>query len=107
MITFTLSSGGGKSFVADILLLKKVIENPEKKELLVLPYVALVQEKLRWLRKGAVGITKTTPLPFREEQRQSVWPKRGDEDAVRVVGFFGGSKPRAAWADVDYYCMHD
>ena len=44
--------------VADILLLKKVIEQPAKKAILVLPYVALVQEKLKWLRRVVGGVTK-------------------------------------------------
>ena len=46
---YTAPTGGGKSLVADILLLKKVIEQPAKKAILVLPYVAPVQEKLKWL----------------------------------------------------------
>jgi DNA polymerase theta len=81
-------------------MLKKIIEAPEKKALLVLPYVALVQEKLRWLRKVVEGIKRRTPTVV-NEQRPSAWRKRADEDAVRVVGFFGGSKSKAAWADVD------
>ncbi|TGO44458.1 hypothetical protein BOTNAR_0818g00010 [Botryotinia narcissicola] len=46
-LVYTAPTGGGKSLVADVLMLKKIIQNPEKKALLVLPYVALVQEKLR------------------------------------------------------------
>jgi DNA polymerase theta len=41
-------------------MLKKVIESPGKKGLLVLPYVALMREKMRWLRKVVEGITKTS-----------------------------------------------
>lgn len=55
-LVYTAPTGGGKSLVADILMLKKIIEHPEKKALLVLPYVALVQEKLRWLRKVVEGV---------------------------------------------------
>jgi hypothetical protein len=99
-LVYTAPTGGGKSLVADILMLKKIIETPEKKALLVLPYVALVQEKLRWLRKVVEGIKKR-PATGRNEQRPSFWRKRADKDAVRVVGFFGGSKSKAAWADMD------
>jgi hypothetical protein len=99
-LVYTAPTGGGKSLVADVLMLKKVIESPEAKALLVLPYVALVQEKLRWLRRVVEGVTKNV-LPNQDEQRQSVWRKRGDEDHVRVVGFFGGSKSTATWADMD------
>jgi len=46
-LVYTAPTGGGKSLVADVLMLKKVIDNPGKKAMLVLPYVALVQEKIR------------------------------------------------------------
>jgi ATP-dependent helicase YprA (DUF1998 family) len=60
-LVYAAPTGGGKSLVADILILKKVIEPPERKALLVLPCVALVEEKLRWLRKVVEGITKPPP----------------------------------------------
>lgn len=100
-LVYTAPTGGGKSLVADILMLKKVIESPGKKALLVLPYVALVQEKLRWLRNAVEGITRKTSVDPQRREWQSVWRKRGDEESVRVVGFFGGSKGRASWADMD------
>ena len=56
------------SLVADVLMLKRIIEDPTKKAILVLPYVALVQEKLQWLRKVVDGVSQT---------------------AVQVVGDFG------------------
>jgi len=40
-LVYTAQTGGGKSLIAGILLLKKVIEQPAKKAILVLPYVAL------------------------------------------------------------------
>lgn len=81
-------------------MLKKVLDNPGQKALLVLPYVALVQEKLRWLRKIVDGITKTTADSSRSEWPQT-WRKRGDENSLRVVGLFGGSKSKATWVDID------
>jgi DNA polymerase theta len=60
--------------------------------------VALVQEKLRWLRKVVDGVTKRQPSHPEQEPR---WRKRGDENNVRVVGFFGGSKIKASWIDMD------
>lgn len=57
-LIYTAPTGGGKSLVADVLLLKRIIDNPTKKAILVLPYVALVQEKLRWLRKAAENVSK-------------------------------------------------
>lgn len=100
-LVYTAPTGGGKSLVADILMLKKVIENPGKKALLVLPYVALVQEKLRWLRSVVNGIVKAVPEDSNTTKFQSIWRKRGDEESIRVVGFFGGSKSNVAWADLD------
>jgi len=98
-LVYTAPTGGGKSLVADILMLKRVIQS-QKKALLVLPYVALVQEKLRWLRKIVHGISKIDSSAHIEKQ-QSMWRKRGDEDEIRVMGFFGGSKSKATWADKD------
>jgi DNA polymerase theta len=100
-LVYTAPTGGGKSLIADVLMLKKVIDTPGEKAMLVLPYVALVQEKMRWLRKVVEGITKTPASPFLGERRPSAWRKRGDEDSVRVAGFFGGSKTKATWDDMD------
>ncbi|KAG4027322.1 hypothetical protein MFRU_031g00700 [Monilinia fructicola] len=98
-LVYTAPTGGGKSLVADVLMLKKIIQNPEKKALLVLPYVALVQEKLRWLRKVVEGISKETSA--RESRWPSMWRNRGDENTIRVTGFYGGSKSKSTWADMD------
>ena len=57
-LVYSAPTGGGKSLVADVLMLKRVIEDPTKKAILVLPYVALVQEKLQWLRKVVDGVSK-------------------------------------------------
>jgi superfamily II helicase len=100
-LVYTAPTGGGKSLVADVLMLKKVAGTPGKKGMLVLPYVALVQEKLRWLRKVVEGIIKTPASSSQDKQRPSAWQKRGDEDSVRIVGFFGGSKLKTTWEDMD------
>jgi DNA polymerase theta len=80
-------------------MLKKVIECPGKKALLVLPYVALVQEKMRWLRKLVDGLAKhrlSSP-----KRHSTIFRSLGNEDNLRVVGLFGGSKSKASWADMD------
>ncbi|OTB18412.1 hypothetical protein K445DRAFT_19971 [Daldinia sp. EC12] len=101
-LVYTAPTGGGKSLVADILMLKRVLEDSNSKALLVLPYVALVQEKVRWLRNVVQGIKRQ---PSKEEssekEQRSLWQKRFDEDTIRVVGFFGGGKVRATWSDFD------
>ncbi len=98
-LVYTAPTGGGKSLVADVLMLKRVLENPRTKAILVLPYVALVQEKVNWLRRAVDGVSKKGEMSSQiPEAKRSKWPA---SRSVRVVGFFGGSKSRASWADVD------
>ena len=84
-------------------MLKRVLDDPvgEAKAILVLPYVALVQEKVRWLRGVVGGISRSGDLGQKQPEHQKLWAKRPDKDTIRVVGFFGGSKVRATWADFD------
>ena len=99
-LVYTAPTGGGKSLVADVLMLKRVVEN--KKAILVLPYVALVQEKLKWLRRATEGLQKNSDGSDQPEtQSIPLWRKNSNHRSVRVVGFFGGSNVRATWADVD------
>ncbi len=100
-LVYTAPTGGGKSLVADVLMLKRVIQDPTKKAVLVLPYVALVQEKLKWLRRVVEGVRKDMDPASQEVAQIPKWKKRSDHSSVRVVGFFGGSKARVTWADVD------
>ncbi len=101
-LIYTAPTGGGKSLVADVILLKRIIEEPSKKAILVLPYVALVQEKMKWLRKLTDGVTKN--LDTSNEQgtatdARMIW--KNSHRHVRVAGFFGGSTARTTWADID------
>lgn len=79
-------------------MLKRVLEEKNAKVLLVLPYVALVQEKVRWLRNIVQGVPK--PKDEIEDERR-IWRRRADEDSIRVIGFFGGSSIRPLWSDFD------
>jgi len=120
-LIYSAPTGGGKSLVADgrhffslsgqkrqvreltnssVLMLKRVLAEPGSKALLVLPYVALVQEKVRWLRSVVEGLTRPSSADA-QDKKNSHWRKRADEDTVRVVGFFGGSKIKATWADFE------
>ncbi len=99
-LVYTAPTGGGKSLVADVLMLKRVIEDSTKKAILVLPYVALVQEKLKWLRKIVDGVEKRVALGSQTSSQIPAW-RRPHSSSVRVVGFFGGSKARASWSDAD------
>ncbi|OKL59679.1 hypothetical protein UA08_05271 [Talaromyces atroroseus] len=99
-LLYTAPTGGGKSLVADVLMLKRVIENPHRKAMLVLPYVALVQEKLKWLRRIVQDVEKNLGDPHIDPAKQQQ-PWRQPSKEIRVTGFFGGSKSRATWADTD------
>ncbi|KAL8880327.1 MAG: hypothetical protein Q9198_002245, partial [Flavoplaca austrocitrina] len=98
-LVYTAPTGGGKSLVADVLMLKRVLENLRTKAILVLPYVALVQEKVNWLRRVVDGVNKDVEVSSQiPEPKRSRWPP---SRSVRVAGFFGGSRSRIMWADVD------
>lgn len=101
-LVYTAPTGGGKSMVADVLLLKRIIENPERKAILVLPYVALVQEKLKWMRQIVQGVEKN--VPDDEDEDDSSFPRKRwkkFQKHIRVTGFFGGSRTTNTWADTD------
>ncbi|KAJ5106260.1 Helicase C-terminal [Penicillium angulare] len=106
-LVYTAPTGGGKSLVADVLLLKRIIENPTKKAILVLPYVALVQEKLKWMRRIVQDVGKNVPDDEEEEEEgqeglsfpRRRWKKL--QKQIRVTGFFGGSRTTNTWADTD------
>jgi DNA polymerase theta len=98
-LIYTAPTGGGKSLVADVLMLKRIIENPTRKAILVLPYVALVQEKLKWLRRIIQDVEKHTVDDENPDPSHHRW--RRMQKSIRISGFFGGSKTTASWADTD------
>jgi DNA polymerase theta len=79
-------------------MFKRILAEPGVKALLVLPYVALVQEKVRWLRQLVQGLR---PPPREDQDLGPGQLRRPDQDSIRVVGFFGGGKVRAGWEDFD------
>ncbi|PNH58621.1 hypothetical protein VD0002_g8911 [Verticillium dahliae] len=99
-LVYSAPTGGGKSLVADVLMLKRVLEDKDAKAILVLPYVALVQEKVRWLRNIVDGLAKVNDPPPVDDAKR-LWRRRADENTIRVVGFVGGGKVQSTWADFD------
>ena len=93
-IIYTAPTGGGKSLVADVLMLKRIIDDPGKKAILVLPYVALVQEKLKWLRSLVNDVTKSVA-----EDQSHGFPQL--DPSIQVMGFLGGSRAKITWSDFD------
>ncbi|KKF96101.1 DNA polymerase theta [Ceratocystis platani] len=75
-LIYSAPTGGGKSLVAEVLMLRRIMQEPRAKAILVLPYVAL-------------------------DLARNPWQQRADADAVRVVGFHGGSKLKATWNDFE------
>ncbi|KAI5465910.1 hypothetical protein BGZ63DRAFT_348767 [Mariannaea sp. PMI_226] len=100
-LVYCAPTGGGKSLVADILMLRRIMDEKGSKALLVLPYVALVQEKVRWLRNVVQGLRFSTSVTGIFEEESRIWRPRADDGTIRVVGFFGGGKVRATWQDFD------
>ncbi|KAE8148023.1 hypothetical protein BDV25DRAFT_159149 [Aspergillus avenaceus] len=102
-LVYTAPTGGGKSLVADVLMLKRIIENPTRKAILVLPYVALVQEKMKWLRRIVQNVEKQSDDTDDQgaDPRASYQRWKKQQKSIRVTGFFGGSKTTATWADTD------
>ncbi len=101
-LVYTAPTGGGKSLVADVLLLKKVIEQPNKKAILVLPYIALVQENLKWFRRVVESVSKNVETTEDESTANNSWSRwRSMQTAIRIAGFFGGSRAKATWTDID------
>lgn len=92
-----------KSRTADcdeVLMLKRIMGEPGSKAILVLPYVALVQEKVHWLRK-VVQDLRFPAESMLTDDRRGPWRRRADEGTIRVVGFFGGGKVKATWDDFE------
>lgn len=81
-------------------MLKRIIEAPGTKALLILPYVALVQEKVAWLRR-IVRNVRILESPSAEDESDQPWRQRVDYGTIRVVGFIGGGKIRATWDDFE------
>ena len=93
-LIYTAPTGGGKSLVADVLMLKRIIDEPGKKAILVLPYVALVQEKLKWLRSLVANVKRNVA----EEQMNGY---RRVDPSIQIMGFLGGSRSKVTWSDFD------
>lgn len=64
--------------VADILMIKRVMET-RMKAIVVLPYVAIVTEKIKFIKKMVEDI----------------------EPTVKVTGYYGGAKASLGWKDTD------
>ena len=81
-------------------MIKRILEINGAKALLVLPYVALVQEKVQWLRK-LLQTVRPPADPTDHDSHGEPWKWKPEQTALRVIGFFGGGKVRSTWNDFD------
>ncbi|KKA28715.1 hypothetical protein TD95_004942 [Thielaviopsis punctulata] len=100
-LIYSAPTGGGKSLVAEVIMFRRVLEAPRAKAILVLPYVALVLEKTRWLRNLVEGTIRPGSEVSESHKERNPWRERADAQAIRVVGFHGGSKIKASWNDFE------
>jgi DNA polymerase theta len=75
-LIYSAPTSAGKTLVAELLMIKNVIET-KRKAIMILPFVSLAKEKLKYL--------------------QSIL----DDDSIRVEGFIGNSKPNGGFNACD------
>lgn len=90
-LVFAAPTSAGKSLVADVLVLRRVL-GERRKALVVVPYVSIVQERTRFFEECLAGV------------RVEAGGGRGRESRWRdvvVAGFHSGAKGRTRWRDLD------
>lgn len=92
-LVYTAPTSAGKSLVADILAIRKVVAE-RKKVIIVVPYIAIVQEKTRFLKKVLEKVKVMA-------DSQGAWDKQKRWRGVNVVGFHSGAKNRSGWEEMD------
>jgi replicative superfamily II helicase len=91
-LVYTAPTSAGKSLVADLLMIKKVIDE-RKKAVVVVPYVSIVQEKTRFLNRCLGGVR--VEMPQRHEKQPKSWRN------LNIVGFHSGARNRMRWKEID------
>ncbi|KAI5847703.1 P-loop containing nucleoside triphosphate hydrolase protein [Morchella snyderi] len=92
-LVYTAPTSAGKSLVADVLMIRKVVIE-RKKAIVVVPYIAIVQEKTKFLKKVLERV-KVQAEPRGEWDKTRYW--RG----LNIAGLHSGSKSRLDWEEVD------
>jgi len=92
-VVYTAPTSAGKSLVADILTIRKVV-NERRKAIIVLPYIAIVQEKTRFLKRVLEKVRVAVP-------KRGRWDKVNLWKHLNIVGFHGGSTVRIGWKELD------
>jgi len=99
-VVYTAPTSAGKSLVADILMIRKVVggiagigHGDRKKAMVVVPYVSIVQEKTRFLNRclGSVRVE----MPRMQETQPRTWRN------LNIAGFHSGARNRMRWKEID------
>lgn len=77
-LVFCAPTSGGKTLVAEVLMLRRLAQDPDRKALLVLPYVSLCREKSARLR------------PLLEPLGKEVKESFGGQQSLHVLGRSAG-----------------
>jgi len=88
-VVYTAPTSAGKSLVADVLMVRRVL-GERRKALVVVPFISIVQEKTRFLEKCLTGIRVEVAAGKEKKWRD-----------VCVVGFHSGARNRTRWKDID------
>lgn len=92
-LVYTAPTSAGKSLVADVLAIRRVIAE-HKKAIIVVPYIAIVQEKTRFLKKVLEKVKVMA-------DSRGHWDKEKRWRGVNIVGFHSGATSRFGWRELD------
>ncbi|KAL0632288.1 hypothetical protein Q9L58_008851 [Maublancomyces gigas] len=92
-LVYTAPTSAGKSLVADVLAIRQVIAE-RKKAIIVVPYIAIVQEKTKFLKKVLEKVRVMA-------DSKGHWDKQKRWRSVNIVGFHSGAKSRLGWKELD------
>lgn len=92
-LVYTAPTSAGKSLVADVLAIRRVVAEC-RKAIIVVPYIAIVQEKTRFLKKV---LDKVKIMA----DSRGHWDKQRRWRSVNIVGFHSGAQSRLGWRELD------
>lgn len=92
-LVYTAPTSAGKSLVADVLMIRKVVIE-RKKAIVVVPYIAIVQEKTKFLKKVLEKVKV-------QAEPRGDWDKTRHWRGLNIVGFHSGTRSRLGWEEID------
>lgn len=92
-LVYTAPTSAGKSLVADVLMIRKLVIE-RKKAIVVVPYIAIVQEKTKFLKKVLEKVKV-------QSEPRGEWDKTRHWRGLNIVGFHSGTRSRLGWEEID------